>query len=451
MFLFNDYRKKAPGFLILKNILNKSNIYFEYYDRPRMMLKNKEYEALIEVIKNDLRVDSGSTSNYTIEIDGHIFYKLAEIKNYIINLWLNITLDKITKENIEEKTLHLIKVIEDASLMYGIDVKKFTEKIIIELFIPIKWDDQKIHDYKRNINRRINHKEIIPSSYEELYLRSCNRVIKGSQNDYKNLVDSHIRILPFIDENNSFTIKKEYEKVVKWLVENKTELIEEFQENGYIDSSYLMNWMNIKDFEEKTYNNETKDIYKYTYKNMDKIIEILNLFDLDVYDGDEKRMRRVIDDHIKNNTHVRGMCTSPAYYEFIIGLAILQKEKKILDMKPNDFVDEIKRSLNLKFNSNNLIPKIHAPGGRPDINIFNDDGDIVAEPTIQLIRQTQMEADSIKSHVNTYNRNIKTTLFIAPKIENDIAVVFDAWFENNILKNKVTCFSTRELVDWLVS
>lgn len=449
IFLFDDYENKLQGFSILDNLLHEKNIYIEYYEGPKSLLHNKQYDELIKIIKKDLSFSSGSPNNKVIEHNGEKYEKQSEAKNYIVDSWLELSLAKINGINIENEIRKFINDIEAFSFLYEKRVSNFIEKSIIELLIPTSWNKKQIKKYKHNINNKIDHNELIPDSYEELYLRSCERVIAGSINDYKNLVNSHIRFLPFINEDEDFSIKSEYIEIVNQIVNNKEKLIEEFASKKYITVERFNEIIGIDKYVEVSYNEETRNSYIESYKNLDEIIRILNLFDIDVYENNEKSMRAAVDKHIRENPHTKGMCSAPAYYEFIIGLAILQKFKGVLSMNPDEFVSEIKSSLNLKFNSNNLVPKTHAPGGRPDINIHQEKGDIIVEPTLQLVNQTKMEADSIKKHLNSYKEEINVALFVAPKIEDDITDVFEIWFTRERLKKEVLCYTTRELVEWL--
>lgn len=449
IFLFDDYENKIQGFSILDNILSKRNIYIEYYENPKTLLNEKRYEELITIIRNDIHFASGSPNNKVVEHKGIEYDKQSKAKNHVVDTWLDLSLAKINGIEKENKIDELISDIEAFSFLYEKRISNFIEKSIVELFIPTTWNKKQISKYKRNINNKIIHEDLIPSTYEELYLRSCERVIAGSINDYKNLVNSHIRFLPFINEEEEFTIKEEYTEIVRGIIDGKEELIKEFSLNGYISVERFKEIIDIKEYIDVSYNVETKNSYIESYKNLEEIIKILNLFDLDVYDNNVKSMRSAVDKHIRESSHTKGMCSAPAYYEFIIGLAILQKFKNVLSMDPDEFVYEIKNSLNLKFNSNNLVPKTHAPGGRPDINVRRKEGDIVVEPTLQLINQTHMEADSIKGHLNSYKDEIDIALFVAPKIESDISDVFEIWFTREKLKKEVLCYTTRELVEWL--
>ncbi len=450
IFLFDDINGQKQGFKILKNLLENKNIYYEYNDNVKKLVNDKNYSKIEKIIKKDVYVNSGSPNNKTYNLGGKIFTRMSDKKNYLIDKWFDLSLKKIN-ENILEKKLIIDFLLEfkELSNVYNYKSSEFGEETIIPLLI-----DESIKKVNKNkiindINNCKYNESLFPKTFDELLKRSINRIIKGSINSYKCLVDNHIRFIPYIDDSkNKFFVKDNYKLLIQSIINHQNELEEEFLKNGYINRERFKEIIKIKSQKINNQNEEIMELYKSEYKEIDKVINILNLYNFE-NDSNVKKARIKIDEHINKSNHIKGRCNASTYFEFIIGLSLLIKETSIFKMKPRNFVETIKKSLNLKFSSDKLIPYIHAPGGRPDVNIEKENGDIIAEPTIQLKDQTKMEADSIRRHINSYNRNIKEVFFVSPTIEETVRVVFRAWKEKNLIKHNVSCLTTKDLIEYL--
>ncbi len=451
IFLFDDYKNESQGFEILKRLYANKNIYFISNENLFVDINNPTKKEL-ELIKKDILISSGSKYNTPYIFDGTEYKTKQEQKNLLIEKWFEISINKIKGENIIKESEEYFSLLKDMSKKNNSNIYAFSKETILPLMVDPKLDGDAKKNQLNKIKKAESSIDAFASSYQDLMERSINRVISGSIGSYKCLVNNHLRFIPIIGENeDGFYIKKDYKNLISSIIASKSKLIIEFEKSGYINAERFKKLLNIEDGNIPVIDNNRKifEQYREIYKNLDNLIEILGLYDIENFDGDVKKMRTAIDSHIEKSKHVKGLCNASTYYEFVIGFSLLLKITDAFSLKPREFVELLRNSLNLKFSSENLTPYSHAPGGRPDINIRIDSGDIIAEPTIQLKDQTSMEGDSIKRHVNSYERKISDVYFVSPKIERDVVVTFEGWKDANIIKHKVTCWTTKELVEYL--
>ncbi len=453
IFLFDDYKKDSQSFKILRALLNKEKPYYKINPNLQKYIDSNDREKISSILKKNLRFNSGSPNKIEKFMFGNSEIKsMTDAKNLISFQWLDYSLDKIFLGKDPDNINKFENDIKFLSNKFNQNHVKFTKGVIDNLFFDSSWEKDELKSFKIKYKKTILHDKLIPDTIKELFDRVVSRVIGGSIGSYKTLVDNHLRFLLFVGENEKgFYIKNEFINFVNSLLACEEKLKNAFSKNSYLTPDEMFEILKIDKTTVIEKNNDIKELYLKNYKSFDYLLEILSLYEIEKFNGNEEKMRICIDNHLESNKHIKGMCNASTYYEFIVGLLILQKIKNIFALPPKDFSTVIKKSLNLKFKTDNLMPYTHAPGGRPDINVDTENGSIIAEPTIQLKRQTSMEGDSIKAHVNSFKSKILKVLFVSPQIEEDIDIAFKAWKEKGKINHSVDCLSTKELINWLKS
>ncbi len=428
------------SFLVMENILKgKPGHYLFDEEKKNNYLQMDDYTFEENVWKLVRQKSSSPKPKY---IDGKKFGTL-EAKNPVIKKWLHYSIFGGDPKDI------LLLFYKNAALLE----KKPTyfSKEVLEFLLN---NDNDKKDFKKSLKEKsLDIKDILAKDRNDILERVKNRVVGATQSSYFSLNKNHLNPLPmFYLENRKLNIFDEYKEFIEKVILNKDDIIKSLQDNSFITPEEFSRIIKIK--EVRVNNNNVLNIYKDKYGTIEKIIETLNLFLIKDSEDSVFRMRKRVEEYIKNSNHLNGICTEPTFYEFIISFAVLFKNnKKLFDLTNDEFIKIIRDSLNLTFGSKDMAPQRFASGGRPDAIIYDENGlIIIVEPTLQLYRQTQMEADAIADHVNHFNKEkLNHAIMVSPIIENRIKSVFNGWNNEEITNCKVLVFNQEEFIKYMKS
>ncbi len=445
MILFNySENNDMQTFEIIDNILNNKEYFFKKNDLLINELMKMDEDDFRNELFNQIKFKSGSSKS--IEKDGKKI-KLKMAKDEILKLWIDwmIKQDDITERNllnliIEYKNLFKMKskdFLKDAMAILICDSKHF-KKLYKNL------DNDEVFSLK-------SFNDEFDNTREEIINRAIRKIIKGSEKDYLYLIKNHLLVLQqffyFDSIDNKIKIFNEHKDFIFKIISKKKELIQEFRKNNYIAIDKFIDILDMKEVVNID-NSEVMKIYKTHYGTSEQIIEILKKF---IIVDNENDMRKKVDSYIKNSQHLNGLCDAPTFFEFLSSYSILFKNHNdIFEKTSTEFIDLIKKSLNLKFSQKNLVPIRFAAGNRPDAIIKTIDGDIIVEPTLQLKRQVKMELDSVTDHINKHKYKINSAYIIAPIIEERLNTALKSFVENNLIKvRSVFAINVKELIEYI--
>jgi hypothetical protein len=186
------------------------------------------------------------------------------------------------------------------------------------------------------------------------------------------------------------------------------------------------------------------------YYSNEKLIILFNKLK-DVYREGYKGNK--IEKIIKEHEHIKGKVNIPTFFEFIIGMAFLSKNKSKEDTNEKDYLE---KHFHTKLDTN-LCPIRFASGGKTDIYIEKKDEQLFLniEPTTQLTNQTKMELDSVRSHlISAMNKNQfpkGISIIVAPKIKKTLSQDIRGWNEDVKPKLEIKLFDIDLILEMLKS
>ncbi len=450
IFLLDDYKNGRPAYNIIDNILNHKPINHKISEELNVWLIDNELDKITNTLKKQIDLKSGSPDKTMVTYNG-VEYSMKEAKQLIIDYWFDCSLESIDTNIVNIHSCnHIVSLIMHFAKGFNKTINSFCGETLFPLLIDYNLPKKKIQLIINKIKNGESDIGFIPNNINSFIERCIKRIIKGVESSYNCLINNHLRIIDLVKEDeNGFYILEEHRIIFQRIIQNYELIVKTFETKGYVEPIEMLDILNLNSIMiENNSFNETYEVYLQEYGTLDKVIQKLELFN---FSKDNNSARLDIDEDIRKSKHINGICSAPAYYEFIIGMGLLIKYKNIFELEPKEFCESIKSSLHLKFKSTKLVPYLHAPGGRPDISIVSENGDIIAEPTIQLKNQTSMEADSIKNHLKSYNRDIKKALFISPEIEEDIVFVFEKWKEKSVIPVSIDSLSNEQFIEFLRS
>ena len=327
---FDKYLKKINfvDYYLTKNILKLTNddIFFNFINKNnfllgltnslnenclQILLKNKKYSFLINLIENDYNLlnvkDHNETCFFTCLIDHNYFYDF--ISHVILNYNKEFVIKLLTTKNINGLTFveSIIELLNLCNCEEDLQLQDYQKIIVIFNNIQKLNSENKIL-LITNLSKNINNKCILINIFSKI---KNNFIIYPDQNmlnsvDYLLLKDYYTCLILLINKS----------KEIKFCIFDNSFILE-FIENNLNENivnviSQLINKSNINELKNKN-GDSILDILKYFDKknilNLKKCIEILN-------SKNEKNIKNI--KNIKNNVNNRKIKIEKKQFENII-------------------------------------------------------------------------------------------------------------------------------------
>ncbi len=415
-----------------KNNKLEKNIIMDIHYRTyiKKIIDNKNIDSLLKLIS----LKSGSANELQKPLNNNVI-------EYFLKIWKsnNANYSELYDaiNQIYEKNLEFSDGISE--LIFGyINNKNGKEKII-----KIKQFNKMYLENKEKLN------SLIQESFENIEKRVIDRIIKGAWGSYRHLIKTHLNSIDGIfefDHKDNFKIKDNFKYLIETILESGEKRILQLEEKTFYSPEELLHFFKLENkFIEK---NLIKVINEY-YSNK-KLIDLFEKLK-DIYSSkiENKELSRII----KNHEHIKGKVDTPTFFEFIIGMAFLSKNrtKKITNEK-----EYLESHFHTKLDTN-LCPIRFAPGGRSDIFIARDDHKIFLniEPTTQLYNQTKMELDPARNHLvaqikkNKFPQGI--SIIVAPKINKNLFLDIIGWNNDQTPRLEIKLFNINLILEMLKS
>ena len=406
-----------------KNILIDLN----YREIIKEIIDNKD----IEKLKKILKLKSGSKNKLKKELNDECIFTFLNIwknndENYS-NLYNSI--NTIYKNNLEFSD-------GISELIFGY---KDNKKINIRHFYKM-YPEENMNEFISQIKKSISNIEA----------RVIDKIISGSWNSYRHLIKNHLNSLDTIFEFNNkdeFKIKENFQYLIDTILKFGENRILELDKNKLYNPDELLHFFKLKN---KKNTMPIVNIINEYYSN-EKLIILFNKLK-NIYIKGHKGNNK-IETIIREHQHIKGKVDFPTFFEFIIGMAFLSKNKSKEDINEKDYLE---KHFNTKLDTN-LCPIRFAAGRKTDIYIEKNDEQLFLniEPTTQLTNQTSMELDSVRNHlISAINKNQfpkGICIIVAPQIKETLSQDIRGWNEDEKPKLEIKLFDIDLILKMLKS